>query len=154
MIIFIRYRLSFLCPLVMVMNKPNNVISTLYMSTIITVILVLTTRLGFPYSSNPKAVAPHRSLILHTAREFYDKSGNKSNEDSGYFVLNLDRNSPRILQNIVPEYLYHMQEVTDADCEKHLYCGIPIYYPCSTMLRWVNFMVIPVFFLRNDWAPF
>lgn len=32
--------MSFLCPLVMVMNKPNNVISTLYMSTIITVILV------------------------------------------------------------------------------------------------------------------
>ena len=125
---------SFLCPLVMVMRKPNNVISTLYMTTIITIILVITTRLGFPYSSNPKAVAPHRSLILHTSREFYNKDGNQTSEDSGYFLLNLDRNSPRILMNIVPEFM-RMREVTDEQCEEHLYCGIPIYYPCSTMLR-------------------
>ena len=125
---------SFLCPLVMVMRKPNNVISTLYMSTIITVILVITTRLGFPYSSNPKSVAPHRSLILHTSREFYNKDGNKTDEDSGYFLLNLDRNSPRVLMNIVPEFM-KMQDVTEEQCQEHLYCGIPIYYPCSTMLR-------------------
>ena len=36
--------MSFLCPLVMVMNKPNNVITTLYMSTAITAILVMSTR--------------------------------------------------------------------------------------------------------------
>lgn len=126
--------MSFLCPLVMVMRKPNNVISTLYMTTIITIILVITTRLGFPYSSNPKAIAPHRSLILHTSREFYNKDGNQTSEDSGYFLLNLDRNSPRILMNIVPEFM-RMREVTDEQCEEHLYCGIPIYYPCSTMLR-------------------
>jgi hypothetical protein len=35
---------SFLCPLVMVMNKPSNVTTSLYMTTMLTVIAVVTTR--------------------------------------------------------------------------------------------------------------
>ena len=42
--------LSFICPLFMVLKKPPAVITTLYMTTILSVILVVTTRLGFPYS--------------------------------------------------------------------------------------------------------
>lgn len=63
---------SYLCPLVIVMRKPTNVTTALYMTTIITGILVCTTRLGFPYSPGPKG-SPHRSMILHSSREFYSK---------------------------------------------------------------------------------
>lgn len=126
--------ISFLCPLVMVMNKPSNVITTLYMTTIISVILVVTTSLGFPYSSSPSNLAPHRSFVLHTAREFYGKSGELLKEDSGYFVINLDRNSPSVLLHHVPEY-YNLQDITDEECEKYLYCGMPAYYPCASMLK-------------------
>ena len=62
--------ISFLCPLVMVMNRPNNVITTLYMLTFTTMILVVLTRVGFPYSAKN---APHRALIINTDREFYDR---------------------------------------------------------------------------------
>ena len=57
----------------MVMNKPGNVTTSLYMTTAITMILVVTTRLGFPYSAAPNSLAPHRSLVVHKSREFYNK---------------------------------------------------------------------------------
>ena len=76
----------------------------------------------------------HRSLIIHTSREFYDKPGNLSKEDSGYFLINLDRNSPGALMHIVPE-MQNIKEVTEEQCKEYLYCGIPMYYPCSSMLR-------------------
>jgi hypothetical protein len=126
--------ISFICPLVMVMNKTPAVMTTLYMTTFVTVCLVVTTRLGFPYSGEPGSLAPHRSFVLHTAREFYNRTGEMIKEDSGYFVINLDRNSPSALFHWVPEY-YSMKEVTERDCRKHLYCGVPVYYPCSSMLK-------------------
>jgi hypothetical protein len=30
--------------------------------------------LGFPYSATEDNLAPHRSLVIHTAREFYNKA--------------------------------------------------------------------------------
>lgn len=126
--------LSFICPLFMVMNKPPAVMTTLYMTTFITVVLVVTTRVGFPYSADPGSLAPHRSLVIHTGREFYNRTGHKLKDDAGYFVINLDRNSPHVLYHWVPEY-YTMKQVTDKECQKYLYCGVPVYYPCSSMLK-------------------
>ena len=54
--------------------------------------------------------------------------------DAGYFLINLDRNSPRILMNFVPE-LYNAKEISEEMCNKHLYCAVPVYYPCASMLR-------------------
>jgi hypothetical protein len=36
--------------------------------------------------------------------------------------------------NHVPE-LYSAKEISEEWCQKHLYCAVPVYYPCSTMLR-------------------
>ena len=126
--------LSFICPLFMVMKKTHIVPSILNITTILSVILVVATPLGFPYSASPRSLAPHRSLVLHTSREMYDKAGSKFKDDSGYFVVNLDRNSPSVLYHWVPEF-YTMKEVTEKDCKKYLYCGMPVYYPCSSMLK-------------------
>ena len=54
--------LSFICPLFMVMKKsiPYIVPSVLNIVTVISVILVTATPLGFPYSANPNSLAPHR----------------------------------------------------------------------------------------------
>ena len=132
--------LSFICPLFMVMKRPTAIINTLYMVTFTTVILVISTRLGFPYSASPSNLAPHRSLIIHASREFYHRSGDKFKDDSGFFVINLDRNSPSVLYHWVPEF-YTMKDVTERDCQKYLYCGVPAYYPCSSMLK------------INNWIP-
>jgi len=136
--------LSFICPLFMVMKKsiPYIVPSVLNIVTVVSVILVTATPLGFPYSANPNSLAPHRSLVLHTAREMYDKSGNKFKDDSGYFVVNLDRNSPNVLYGHVGEF-NTMSDITDRQCKKYLYCGVPVYYPCSSMLKLNNWIVGP-----------
>ena len=55
-------------------------------------------------------------------------------EDSGYVLINLDRNSPRALIQHVPE-LYTAKEIGEKQCEQYIYCGIPMYYPVSTMLK-------------------
>ncbi len=150
--------ISFLCPLVMVMSKPSRVLSTLYMTTLLTVILVVLTPLGFPYSGDKNNLAPHRSFVIHTEREFYDKvrrrpgmfrplspnffmissqKGNLLDDDAGYFIVNLDRNSPRVLYNYLPD-MTKLEDVTPEQCQDYIYCGVPLYYPCSTMLRQVD----------------
>ena len=65
---------------------------------------------------------------------FHFQGGQLASEDSGYFVINLDRNSPRVLLNHVPE-MFEMHEILDEQCDQQIFCGVPIYYPCSTMLR-------------------
>ncbi len=132
----------------MVMHKPDRVITTLYMSTFVTVLLVVLTRVGFPYSAKPGNLAPHRSFFLHTARQFYDRNGLLLDEDSGYFVVNLDRNSPNVLFPHVPE-MYDLQELDDRRCRDQLLCGMPIYYPCASMLKYVTNVVIPIFPLTH-----
>lgn len=126
--------ISYLCPLAMVTKKPMHVITTLYVTTLITLVAILTTSLGFPYSATEDNLAPHRGLVIHTAREFYNKDGSLIKTDSGYFMVNLDRNSPKILRGWLPE-LAAAKEISSRDCEAWLYCGVPIYYPAATLLR-------------------
>ena len=132
--------ISYLCPLVMVINKPMKMVTTLYVLTMLTMAACFFTRLGFPYSATPTNLAPHRGLVIHTERHFYDQKGATQKHDSGYFVVNLDRNSPKILQDWVPE-LRDAREIREKECETHLYCGVPVYYPASSVLR------------QNNWIP-
>lgn len=126
--------ISFLCPLAMVIKKPLNVIWSLYLISFFTMVALMTTSVGFPYSGDKTDFTPHRSLIVHTAREFYNKDGNLDNADSGYFMVNLDRHSPHILKGWFPD-LANAKEVTEKDCQENLYCGMPVYFPAASMLR-------------------
>ncbi len=67
------YISSYLCPLVMVLEKPSRIMTTLYLTTFVTILLVCSTRLGFPYSGEKGNLAPHRAFAIHTEREFYNK---------------------------------------------------------------------------------
>jgi hypothetical protein len=118
----------------MVLNKPDRVITSLYMTTFITVILVVCTRIGFPYSATPGNLAPHRAFVINTAREFYDREGKMYKDDAGYFIINLDRNSPRVVMPHVPQ-MWDLEDITDKQCQDELYCGMPMYYPCASMLK-------------------
>jgi len=126
--------ISFLCPLAMVMNKPMNVLSTLYITTFLTMGICLFTNFAFPYSITEGNLAPHRGLVIHTQRAFYNMNGTIEDEDSGYFMVNLDRNSPKILNNWIPE-LKQAKEINQKDCDAHLYCGMPVYFPAASLLR-------------------
>jgi len=134
--------ISFLCPLAMVMKKPMNIVMSLYVVTFFTVGAVISTRLGFPYSSDETNFAPHRALVIHTDREFYNKDGNMTDSDSGYFMVNLDRNSPGILTGWIPE-LSRAKEISDKDCERQLYCGMPVYYPAASLLKFNHWIPAP-----------
>ncbi|XP_023345863.1 endoplasmic reticulum metallopeptidase 1 isoform X2 [Eurytemora carolleeae] len=126
--------LSFLCPLSMVMNKPTNVITTLYLTTFITVIAVIVTPLGFPYSASESSYSPHRALVIHTDREFYNRDGTLHKADSGYFMVNLDRNSPAILKGWLPE-LSTSKEISSKDCENACIVLQCIDVPSTTSYR-------------------
>lgn len=142
--------ISFICPLAMVMNKPTNVIATLYMVTLATMAITLFTTVGFPYSKTEFNLSPHRALVIHTDRHFYDREGKLENQDSGYFMVNLDRNSPNILRGWLPE-LSEAKEITSKQCETNLYCGMPVYYPAATKLRINHWIPAP---RPKIWTPF
>lgn len=141
--------ISYLCPLAMVMKKPMNVLTTLYITTLATMLICLFTNFAFPYSNTSSNLAPHRGLIVHTDRTFYTKEGVIEKEDSGYFVVNLDRNSPQILKEWVPE-LKSAKEIRPKDCEAHLYCGMPVYYPAASLLNNNHWIAAPK---PKIWTP-
>ena len=57
----------------MVIRKPNVAVTVLYGTLIASMMAVVLTPLGFPYSVEKGNLAPHRSFIIHTARQFRNK---------------------------------------------------------------------------------
>ena len=99
--------------------------------------------------NGPTNLAPHRALVIHTDRQFYTRTGELESQDSGYFIVNLDRNSPRVLKEWVPE-LSKAKEITQRQCDAHLYCGMPVYYPAATLLRVNHWVEAP---RPKSWTP-
>lgn len=62
--------------------------------------------------------------LQHTSRKFFNETGDLTKTDAGFFFLNLDRNSPRILKNYVPQ-LAKAASVHE-DCAKYAGCGMPL----------------------------
>ncbi|XP_066259368.1 endoplasmic reticulum metallopeptidase 1-like [Euwallacea similis] len=87
-------------------------------------IILLFTPLGFPYSAKESNPTPQRQWILHTSRKFFNESGDLSKSDAGFFLLNLDRNSPNILKGYVKD-LARAVPLSD-DCERYAGCGMPL----------------------------
>ncbi|KAL1505193.1 hypothetical protein ABEB36_004814 [Hypothenemus hampei] len=87
-------------------------------------VIMMFTPFGFPYSGNIEYPTTQRQWILHTSRKFHNESGNVVKMDAGFFFLNLDRNSPRILKGHVKDLdrAVSIQE----DCDKYTACGLPL----------------------------
>ncbi|XP_077288076.1 uncharacterized protein LOC143912654 [Arctopsyche grandis] len=130
------YVISFAIPLMSLVRKQFIVLILLILFSIVMIIIALSSSVGFPYSNGPTNPAPQRYWIMHSEREYYNELGALRNRETGYFILNQDRNSPRT----VPLKTRSLRSLAP-DCETELYCGLPFYMtrmiPLSADSSWV-----------------
>jgi hypothetical protein len=74
-------------------------------------------------------------LLQHADRTFHDDAGNVEHHDTGYWVVNMDQNSPHTVKPLVSE-MAHMQLV-DEDCVHQVYCGMPYLMPALSFIWYV-----------------
>ncbi|KAG8237643.1 hypothetical protein J437_LFUL013621, partial [Ladona fulva] len=123
----------YLAPLVLLVRRPSMVLVILGTSFLAAFAFVCFTPLGFPYSGDPRAPAPQRIMIIHTDRTFHDLEGNVRKHESGYWLVDMDHNSPRALQKTHPNLLENARPVED-ECSSELYCGMPYLMPVLTFI--------------------
>uniref|UniRef100_T1IR32 FXNA-like protease n=1 Tax=Strigamia maritima TaxID=126957 RepID=T1IR32_STRMM len=123
---------SFMMTLVQVVRSVNRVLSILMIAICLSVFAVCFTTLGFPYSANPVNPTPQRYIVVHIHRTFHNHASQIRKEDSGFWVLPMDYNGPKIITPFVPE-LKSAHFVLD-DCPTELYCGMPYYFPVISKL--------------------
>ncbi|XP_043681351.1 endoplasmic reticulum metallopeptidase 1-like isoform X1 [Vespula pensylvanica] len=130
---------SFMMPIVILIKNAERIISVLTGIFLIAIGILILTPLGFPYSGNPLSPAPQRFMIAHTQRQYYNFNGSLRYSGTGYWLVDLDMNSPQSVQAMVPE----VSAITPTikDCEKELYCGLPYLMPVTTFLwktSWIS----------------
>ncbi|XP_076681167.1 endoplasmic reticulum metallopeptidase 1 isoform X2 [Andrena cerasifolii] len=124
--------LSFSLPIVFLIKNAERVLSVLAGIFLITIGMLILTPLGFPYSGDPSSLAPERFMIAHSQRQYYDVNGNLRYSGTGYWIADLDMNSPHSVEAMVPEI--GAATSTVKDCEQELYCGLPYFMPVTTFL--------------------
>ncbi|KAK4883948.1 hypothetical protein RN001_000219 [Aquatica leii] len=116
--------LSCYVPFITLVNNSSAVIK-LFLGVFLTSFLVITiTPLGFPYSDNLDSPTPQRFWIFHTSRTFRNNSNHIVKKNSGFFILNWDRNGPYSLMNNVKSSS-RIKSIAD-DCDDALFCGLPL----------------------------
>ncbi|CAG0879849.1 unnamed protein product [Darwinula stevensoni] len=101
---------------------------------LVTMILVLLTPLGFPYSADLAHPSQQRFIIIHSQRKWHDLMGGLKNQDAGYWLLHLDRHNPDSMMNILPG-MHTAQHLSRQECFEKLSCGMPYYFPSYNVLR-------------------
>ncbi|XP_029051156.2 endoplasmic reticulum metallopeptidase 1-like [Osmia bicornis bicornis] len=124
--------LSFTLPIVLLIKNAERILSVLAGIFLITIGVLILTPLGFPYSGDLSSVAPQRFMIAHSQRQYYDLNGKLRYSGTGYWIADLDMNSPYSVEAMVPEI--GAVAPTVKDCEKELYCGLPYFMPVTTFL--------------------
>ncbi|XP_026808932.1 endoplasmic reticulum metallopeptidase 1-like [Rhopalosiphum maidis] len=106
-----------LAPAVALVGRPRPALAGLGAAILVMAVTIVAVRpVGFPYSS---AVAEQRFDLIHTRRAFYDFGGGVRYNDSGYLIVNWDRQGPRTVADYVPD-------ATRTDCASELMCGVPV----------------------------
>ncbi|XP_058797320.1 endoplasmic reticulum metallopeptidase 1-like [Phymastichus coffea] len=124
--------LSFTMPIVILVKNASRVISVLVGVFLIATGILILTPLGFPYSGDPMSPAPERFMIVHTHRQYYNFDGTVRYSGTGYWIVNLDMNSPHSIEAMVPEVGAAISTVED--CNNELFCGFPYLVPVTTFL--------------------
>lgn len=124
---------AYIVPWIVLLEKPQRVFSALAAVIVASLLVVFMTPFGFPYSGDAKNPTPQRALVHHVDRVFRDSVGHVRHSDSGFWLVNVDYNSPRLL-------FPHVQGLSQAklvkeECESELYCGFPHYYPALRLLK-------------------
>lgn len=121
----------FTLPIVLLIKNAGRIISVIVGIFLIAIAVLILTPLGFPYSGDPLSPAPQRFMIAHSQRQYYNADGSERYSGTGYWLVDLDMNSPQSIESIVPEVT---AMPTVRDCEKELYCGFPYLMPVTTFL--------------------
>uniref|UniRef100_A0A0C9PTF3 FXNA-like protease n=1 Tax=Fopius arisanus TaxID=64838 RepID=A0A0C9PTF3_9HYME len=124
--------LSFTMPIVLLVRNAGRVISVVIGLFLLSAAVLILTPLGFPYSGDVTSPAPQRFMIIHTQRHYYDAQGSIRYSGTGYWIVDLDMNSPHSVQAMVPEVGAIIP--TTKDCEEQLFCGLPYLMPVTTFL--------------------
>lgn len=136
--------LCFAVPIILLVQKMKKIFSSMMGIVLLSIAVLLLTPFGFPYSGNPKWLAPQRFMIVHSQRIYHDISGNVENNSSGFWIVDMDINSPHSVDKYVPEMRYAIS--VDQDCHDYLYCGLPYLVPVLNMLgktHWIPTMSAP-----------
>jgi hypothetical protein len=56
--------------------------------------------------------------------------------DTGYWIVDMDQNSPHTVKSLVPEMAN--VELVDNDCVEHVYCGMPYLMPALSFIWYVH----------------
>ncbi|RZF47412.1 hypothetical protein LSTR_LSTR016353 [Laodelphax striatellus] len=117
---------GYLSPLILLVWKPWRLIIGLIALYVATVLAVITTPIGFPFSQQ----SPERLLMFHVERNLHNSSGSSElKSDSGLWLYHIHRRAPQTYS--VYPWFKDLENV-DIDCEKYIYCGMPFYYSRST----------------------
>ncbi|XP_034950352.1 endoplasmic reticulum metallopeptidase 1-like [Chelonus insularis] len=126
------FLLSFMMPMVILIKNAERVLSVMMGLFFLSIAVLILTPLGFPYSGDISAPAPQRFMILHTHRRHYDIDKSLKHSGSGYWIVDLDMNSPHSVESFVPEIGAVVPSTKD--CEEKLFCGLPYLVPVRTFL--------------------
>ncbi|XP_020289760.1 endoplasmic reticulum metallopeptidase 1-like [Pseudomyrmex gracilis] len=124
--------LSFTLPIVLLVKNAEQVLVRIAGIFFFAMTVVIFTPLGFPYSGDPLSPAPQRFMIAHSQRQYYNLDGSVRYSGTGYWLVDLDMNSPHSIKSTVPEVAAATPTVKD--CERELYCGFPYLMPVTTFL--------------------
>jgi len=128
--------MSFMSSLASIIQNPQRIVAFMFVCHICTLVAILCTPLGFPYSNNGnlEQTRPQRVQILHVQRTFYYGSGSVRQQESGYWLFGWDRHiKPELLAPI--ELQEGAKRVDESHCQSLPYCGLPYYSPCLSRIQ-------------------
>ncbi|XP_033611136.1 endoplasmic reticulum metallopeptidase 1 isoform X3 [Cryptotermes secundus] len=117
---------SCMTPLIILVKRPWRVVAGASALHLLTLLAVILTPLGSPYSANPSAPSPQRIYVFHTERIFHDILGHVQSQDSGYWLVNVDRHSPGSVWSQIPEVAGAQSVGSEYE---ELVGGLPIFSP-------------------------
>ena len=68
----------------------------------------------------------------HVDRQYHSLQGTLREHHYGYWVINLDVNSPHTVSALVPEM--SRAKLIQEECDRELYCGLPYLIPVITFI--------------------
>lgn len=109
-----------LAPAFALVNRPRTALACLGAAVVLAVVAIVAIRpVGFPYSDGPGPKTEQRFDLIHTRRVFHDFGGGVRYNDSGYLIVNWDRQGPRTMA-------HHTPDAVRTDCAAELMCGVPV----------------------------
>ena len=97
--------------------------------------------------SNFKTITLLFINLQHVKRTFHGASGDVTNKSTGYWIIDLDINSPHTVDRYVPEV--KRAQLVEEDCVNHLYCGLSYYVPVLSMIWKTNWIPGPEPYIDN-----